>query len=73
MNDALAPGLLDTSPYAAPWSQFDLVGPWLNFPGANGPRALERFNDAWIEAAQQSTEPRIVMDEAAVDIDALLK
>jgi multiple sugar transport system substrate-binding protein len=73
MASSLAPGLLDTAPYAAPWEQFGLVGPWLNFPGANGPRALERFNEAWIEAAQHSSDPASIMDAAAADIDGLLK
>jgi multiple sugar transport system substrate-binding protein len=73
IDDALKPGLLDTPPYAAPWSQFNLVGPWLNFPGADGPRALEIFNEAWIEATQHSDDPDSVMDKAAADIDALLK
>jgi ABC-type glycerol-3-phosphate transport system substrate-binding protein len=70
--DALAPGLLDAAPYAAPWSQFGLAGPWLNFPGLDGPRALETFNEAWVEAVQSSDEPTAVMDEAAAAVDALL-
>jgi ABC-type glycerol-3-phosphate transport system substrate-binding protein len=73
MDDALEPGLLEAAPYAAPWSQFDLAGPWLNFPGVDGPRALERFNEAWLEAAQRSDDPTAVMDAAADDINGLLK
>lgn len=73
MESALPAGLLDSAPYAAPWEQFGLAGPWLNFPGANGPRALESFNKAWVEAAQQSDDPTAVMDAAADEIDGLLK
>lgn len=72
MGDALEPGLLDNPPYAAPWSQFGLAGPWLNFPGDDGPRALELFNEAWVEAAQQSSEPTSVMDTAAAEVEELL-
>jgi ABC-type glycerol-3-phosphate transport system substrate-binding protein len=72
MESALEPGLLESAPYAAPWSQFGLAGPWLNFPGDDGPRALERFNEAWVEASQQSSEPTAVMDEAAEEIEGLL-
>lgn len=73
MADALEPGLLENEPYAAPWSQFDLVGPWFNFPGQDGPRALATFNDAWVEATQQSDEPTVVMDSAAEQIADLLR
>ena len=72
MADALEPGLLEEAPYAAPWSQFGLAGPWLNFPGVDGPRALQAFNEAWIEAAQRSDDPTGLMDGAAAEIDGLL-
>lgn len=73
MTDVLEPGLLEASPYQAPWSQFDLAGPWLNFPGVDGPRALQIFNDAWLEASQRSDDPTVVMDGAADQIADLLK
>lgn len=73
MADALEPGILESSPYAAPWSQFALAGPWLNFPGVDGPRALEIFNDAWLEASQNSSDPTAVMDAASEQIAGLLK
>lgn len=73
MESALPAGLLDSAPYAAPWEQFGLAGPWLNFPGANGPRALEVFNKAWVDAARQPGDPTAAMDAAAEEIDGLLK
>ncbi|MFN3256551.1 MAG: ABC transporter substrate-binding protein [Ilumatobacter sp.] len=72
IESSLEPGLLDSAPYAAPWSQFGLAGPWLNFPGDDGPRALARFNEAWVEATQQSSNPTAVMDAAAAEIAGLL-
>ncbi len=61
-----------SAPYEQALSQYNLVGPWYNFPGANGAQANTDFQNAWVQATQESKKPSSVLKAAATSIASVL-
>jgi multiple sugar transport system substrate-binding protein len=66
------PGQFDSEPWEAAWSEAPLIDRWYAFPGADSARATQIFTEAWVEAAQKSTDPVATLQAAADEISGLL-